>query len=312
MNQKIKIQSPKKCIVCGNAAIHVFRIQYSKPDYAVVQCLRCGFLFIPSVFRQQINFTQYKSSETAREVAKADLWIKRQRNLLRYRLIRKLHPSGRLLDIGCGFGHFLLTGREMGYRVHGIEMSRNNAEFIRGQFGIPVVEGDFLRIPLKTEYDVVTLWDTLEHMDRADLVLEKVSRVLKPGGAVYIQVPQSDSFFARLLRDRWWAVGLDHVNYFSGTTIRLLLRRYGLDVIGIRSSIEMKNILLYVLLPRVKGKRGPSTAWSAAERQKAFNRITRKPMWIRKCLVLVHNAAYRTLSFLRIGDEMVVVAVKKG
>lgn len=310
-NRKLKKTSKAKCAVCGNTHSEAFSVNYRRSDYAVVQCSRCGFLFIPGEFRRRIDYTHYKSRETAREIAKADLWIKEQRNMLRYRLIRRYARSGRIFDIGCGFGHFLLTGKGLGYDVRGVEMSEANAQFIRRQFGIAVEQGDFLRIPLKREYDAVTLWDTLEHMDRPDLVLEKISRILKPGGVVFIQVPQSDSFFSRILRYRWWAVGLDHVNYFSRSTIRQILQRFGLETVEIKSSIELKNVLVYVILPELKRNRHPSSTWSAGDRQKSFNRLTRKPIWIRKLLVLFHNAVYHMLSFLRIGDEMIIVAVKK-
>jgi len=298
------------CIVCNNTDPDGFRVRYKKPGFAVWQCGACGFLFIPSRYRSDVDYADYKSREVSDRVARGDVWVKKQRNLLRYDLIRKTHPSGSILDVGCGFGHFLLTGREMGYATSGVEMCRANADFVQKQFGIPVWRGDFLDFPETGTFDVITLWDTLEHMDHADKTIEKASRLLKPGGLLVVQVPQADSLLARLLGSEWWAMGPDHANYFSRTTLGTLLEKNGLSVALFRSSIELKNMLVYILIPKWMRLRGGSGVVATAGRQDVFNRMVNKPFWIKRLLILAHHAVYRTLSFLRIGDEMVVTAVK--
>jgi 2-polyprenyl-3-methyl-5-hydroxy-6-metoxy-1,4-benzoquinol methylase len=300
-----------RCIVCGNRDAGRFTIKYRKPNCAIVRCADCSFCFIPPHYRKSIDYTQYKTPATVQEVARGDLWLKIQRNLLRYRLIRKYHKSGKVFDIGCGFGHFLLTGKQLGYDVSGVETSKANVEFIRNRFQIQVEESDFLKVRENASFDIMTLWDVLEHIDNADRIIEKTSRMLKPGGTVFVQVPQLGSFFSVLMGSNWWAMGLDHVNYFSRKTIRDLFARNGMDVKQIRSSIELKNVLIYVILPRLKRRRKTVSSWSTADRQKEFNRLTRKPMWMRRVLVGLHNGIYRALSFFHIGDEMIVVAQKR-
>jgi 2-polyprenyl-3-methyl-5-hydroxy-6-metoxy-1,4-benzoquinol methylase len=306
----LKVMDNIRCVVCGNHNPERYRVRVRRPDFAVAECLDCSFHFIPLAFRKSVDYTRYKSDDVAAEVAKADEWLKVQRNLLRYRLIRKYRRSGKIYDIGCGFGHFLLTGRRLGYDVSGVEMSRANAAYVRGTLGIGIDEGDFLDVKEGVRYDVLTLWDVLEHVDGAGRVVEKAARMIKPGGMLFIQVPRLDSSIASLLKGKWWAMGLDHVNYFSKRTVQTMLRRHGFDVEKTVSSIELKNILVYVLLPKLKRKKnGPSA--TAAARQREFNRITRKPMWMRRLMVLAHNALYACLSLLGIGDEMIVVARKR-
>jgi SAM-dependent methyltransferase len=306
----MKNPSDNNCIVCGHSGPDGFGVRFRKPGFEVWRCAACGFLFIPSRFRSSVDYTRYKSREVSDRVARGDLWIKKQRNLLRYRVIRKTHPSGSVLDVGCGFGHFLMTGKDLGYRVQGVEMCRSNAEFVRKQFGIPVWSGDFTEYPETGLFDVVTLWDALEHMDRADRVVQKASRLLKTGGLLVVQVPQADSLLARVLGPGWWAMGPDHANYFSKKTVRDLLERNGLAVKRIQSSLELKNVLVYVLLPRWRRLRGKKSGVNTAERQEAFNRLTHKPFWVRKTMVWMHHIVYGLLSFFGIGDEMIVTAVK--
>jgi hypothetical protein len=105
-------------------------------------------------------------------------------------------------------------------------------------------------------------------------------------------------------------MGLDHVNYFSKRTIRRLLQDRGFKVVAFRSSLEIKNVLLYVIVPALRRRPKSGTAWTTTERQETFNRMTQKPMWMRKTMVLLHNALYHALGCFRIGDEMIVVARK--
>jgi len=299
-----------RCIVCGNRNPQRFRTRCRREDCRVVECLVCSFHFIPFRYRQSIDYRTYKSADVAAEVAKSDKWLKIQRNLLRYRLIRRYRSSGRLYDIGCGFGHFLLTGKQLGYDVSGAEMSKTNALYVRETLGIRVDEGDFLAVDEGRQYDILTLWDVLEHMDGADRVIEKASRLAAAGGYLFIQVPALDSLLACLFRRGWWAVGLDHVNYFSRRTMKLLLDRYGFEMQKTVPSIELKNILVYVLLPKLK-RRKRTPQMTAAVRQKAFNRMTPKPMWMRRVLMTAHNAVYACLCLLSVADEMIVVARKR-
>lgn len=298
------------CIVCQNQQKEQYRIKYQKENCTIIECRKCGFHFIPPYFRKSVDYSKYKSTEAVKEVARGDVWLKIQRNLLRYQLIQKYQPSGKIYDVGCGFGHFLLTGKQLGYDVTGVEMSSANVEFIKNEFSIQVEENDFLKVSEAQPYHIITLWDVLEHVDSADKIIEKVARMLLPKGYVFIQVPQIDSFFARLLKDKWWAMGLDHVNYFSRKTIKQLLANHGIEIVTIKSSLELKNLFLYVILPKLKQKKKSEKTWTTVERQKEFNKLTKKPSWMRHLMVKVHNAIYKTLSRLHIGDEMIVVGRK--
>jgi len=70
---------------------------------------------------------------------------------------------------------------------------------------------------------VITLWDVLEHIDKADTFIDKCTKLNKPGSYLVLQVPQIDSYFAKRHKDQWKMMGLDHVNYFSKKTITKLL-----------------------------------------------------------------------------------------
>jgi len=305
-----KIFENIKCIVCQNRNFERFRVRFTGENWAVVECLNCHFHFIPPFFRRQIDYSDYKSGDVTSEIKKSNQWIKLQRNFLRFQLIRKYKKGGKLLDVGVGFGHFLLAGKQLGYEIAGIEMSRANVEFVQRELNLPVAFGDFLEMNETEKYDIITFWDVLEHIDQADRVIEKTARLMNSGGFVFLQVPQWGSFFQKMMQNKWWAMGLDHVNYFSRKTITRLLSTYGFKVRKIKSSIELKNIFTYVILPKLKQKKKSQASWTTVERQQAFNKLTRRPQWLLWLMVKAHNLVYKTLSLLRIDDEMIVVAEK--
>ena len=114
-------------------------------------------------------------------------------------------------------------------------------------------------------------------------------------------------------------MGLDHVNYFGKKTITMLLEKHGYKVEKIKSSFELKLFIMYTILPLLKRLKGSSKAKTnreanyqikASERQQYFNKFTSRPKWQLKMFVFLHNIIYNTLSFLNIGEEMMVVARK--
>jgi len=301
------------CECCLNNNILQFEEKFKKNDIVVLECKNCSFNFIPWYYRKNITYTDYKNEDVLQQIRKGDNWLKIQRHLLRFDLIKKYKKYGFLFDLGVGWGHFLLAGKQLGYAVYGIEISKYPYMYAKNDLNLPVDHIDFSKLELEKEsFDIITMWDVLEHIDAANSVIEKCSYLLKKNGYVFIQVPQIDSFIARRKKENWNMMGLDHVNYFSKKTISLLLTRHGMEVVSIKSSIEIKLLLMYTILPWIKRIKGEKKAIiSSAERQEYYNKTTQRPKWILKIFVALHNMTYKILSFLNIGEEMIVVARKK-
>lgn len=310
------MQEDIRCCVCGNSVPEAFRTVYTKEKFAVVKCDSCGFMFIPPFFRRHITYEQYKNEAVTEAVRSGNNWVKVQRHLLRFRFIKKYVPSGRLFDLGAGWGHFLLAARQLGYDIYGIEIAEQPWRYCVNDLGLPVDHIDFFSMDTAKRFDIITMWDVLEHIDRADAFIAKCAEHTVPGGYLFLQVPQIDSFIAKREKDNWKMMGLDHVNYFSKATITKLLDRFGYDVLEIRSSFEIKLFIMYTILPVVKRLRrrkhsATTSQISAADRQQYFNRFTSRPAWQLKAMVALHNVLYNTLSRLRIGEEMMVAARKR-
>lgn len=297
-----KILKDIRCCVCNNRDIEKFSLKYQKNNFVVVECDNCSFIFIPQYFSKKISYKDYKGEEVLEQVRMGNNWLKMQRHLLRFKFIKKYQPEGDLFDLGTGWGHFLSTGRQLGYKVHGIEVSEMPYKYASNELKLPVEHVNFFNMEIKKHaYDLITMWDVLEHIPDADEVIRRSNLMLKDNGYVILQVPEIDSTIAKLFKEKWNMIGTGHANYFSKKTIKKLFEDHGFQIEKIKSSFEFKLFLMYVL-----GKKKTSEA----AKQKYFNKTTEKPMWMLKTMIIAHNLIYNLMSLLNIGDEMMVVAKK--
>jgi SAM-dependent methyltransferase len=167
---------------------------------------------------------------------------KRQSALALLKRARQLNGGpGRLLDIGAGRGELLLAARQDGWAVAGIEPSTNFADYAEHNSGVEILRQpvEQCRFP-EASFDVVVLSAVLEHLYRPAETLSEVARILRRGGAVFIDVPNERGLYFRVgnlyqkLRGRDWVVNLSptfspfHVFGFGPPSLRALLARHGL------------------------------------------------------------------------------------
>lgn len=288
------------CIVCKKTN---YSELYRKENSIIVKC-ECSFVYIPKP--NDVAYETLKDEEVAREIRRGNNWLKEQHYVRRIKLIRKYKARGRLFDLGVGWGHFLSSAVKAGYDGSGIEIGEELYKYAKNDLGLNVSQENIFDLHPKKEYDIITMWDVLEHIKDADIVIQKCSQMLNDDGYIFIQVPQIDSLIAKIFKKKWHHITPNHINYFSKRTITRLLDTYGIEVISIKSNIELKHVLVNVILPLVKGK--PS---DFAGSQKDFNEITNKPVWVLKTMLLVQNILLDVLSFLRIGEEMIVIGRKR-
>src|SRR5262245_47216369 len=143
-------------------------------------------------------------------------------------------PSGRILDIGCGKGAFLRSFRDHrpGWHSVGIEPSREEAALARRDGQLEVHEGMLGSTALEREsFDLVSIMHVLEHVPRPIEALPQIREMLKPGGLLFVEVPNTadlNMFYDLLL--------FEHLYHFTPETLAWLLSREGFDVVAHESS----------------------------------------------------------------------------
>jgi SAM-dependent methyltransferase len=154
----------------------------------------------------------------------------------------------RVLDVGCGRGDTLAWLQRWGADVYGTQISRAAAQVARDLVGpdrIFVGELADAAYP-DASFDCVTLWHVLEHVATPLPLLREIGRILRPGGFVYIEVPNAGGWAARRFRHHWLAYDVPkHLFHFCPRTLRALGRRAGLHCVReVHFSLEYSPVTL--------------------------------------------------------------------
>jgi SAM-dependent methyltransferase len=156
---------------------------------------------------------------------------------------RLMGGQGRLLDVGSGRGDVLVAARAAGWEATGIDLSHSFADYAEQRSGARVMREPIDRCGFADDsFDAVILAAVLEHLYDPDATVREIARVLRPGGAFFVDVPNEAGLYFRLgnlyqkLRGRDWVVNIAptfepfHVFGFSPRALRALLRKHGLEV----------------------------------------------------------------------------------
>jgi SAM-dependent methyltransferase len=182
------------CPICRNVSTSVFVPPNVVGPCAVFGCRPCHVRYLGAWTRGSPEEDDYWADEetgvaiyTAPEV-EAELAAKYASALDAF--ASDIEPGARVLDVGCGVGTFLGLARDRGYSATGVDISPVAARTARERFGHDARSGTLAdqRFP-DASFDVVTLWDVIEHVFDPGELLGEVRRVLRPGGRVLLETP---------------------------------------------------------------------------------------------------------------------------
>ena len=224
---------PVQCLLCGGLRQQPI---FNEFGIDILRCRECHHVF--SSFAANPHYDGFWGEE----VAEGDhFYWSRARSRMHQDFFRRFLAgrSGRLLDMGCGLGFFLKAmAPYASWEGYGCEISPAAARYARETLGLSkVICGRLEDVDLpQSSFDLITVWDVLEHLLRPDPLLRRCQALLKEGGIcfmrtpnVYIQIPRAR--FIRLLRGRQPGVGClqprDHLHHYSMSSIGALLGRNG-------------------------------------------------------------------------------------
>lgn len=159
-------------------------------------------------------------------------------------------PAPRLLDVGCGPGHFMAFMRQRGWCAEGVEPSTDAAERAAGLGFLVFPSIQACGTAGGGTYDAVTLLNVLEHVFDPIELVNTLTSVVAPHGLLVIRVPNDFSVLqecaqATLGKEPWWIAAPDHVNYFSFDSLGRLLEGNGFRVVERHADFPMELFLLF-------------------------------------------------------------------
>ncbi len=206
--------------------------------FAVVQCQDCGLCYTNPRLRSECLTRFYPADYRPHQVVVSNP-RRRRRRLNGFRRSRPplpWHGQGRLLDFGCGGGHFLVRMWTHGWQVTGVDNATPTVERLRSETGLRILAGTLPHPELEPgSFDVITMWHALEHVPNPKQVLRAAHRLLAPKGKLLIAAPNIDSLAYRIFGSDWFGLDLPrHLTHFTPWTLQLMLERTGFKVRRIR------------------------------------------------------------------------------
>ena len=234
------------CEVCASADFTVSyfkndKFQIEKEPFRVVSCAGCGLSYInPRPALSEIGKFYPEHYQWKEDPAGSAPGIAaRLEKLYRYhqlaseinRLRKNIPFPAKILDIGCGTGDRLELLRKAGCDVYGVETS-DQALHAVNHFKLRVFKGLLEDARYESnQFDIITLYNVLEHIHSPRKILKEIRRILKPGGRLVVEVPNNRSLQARFFKSRWAAADVPRdLYYFDASTLTKLLQASGFEV----------------------------------------------------------------------------------
>lgn len=229
---------------------------YPKKYKRIVKCANCGLIYTnPRLKKKYLKhlysedyFRNNKSAHFGYENYLGD-----ENKILttfnsRIEDIEENVAKGRLLDVGCATGFFMKAAKDRGWVVEGNEISKFASDYAKKNYKFSIFNEDFLNLPVpKIKYDLITMWDVIEHFYDPISAVKKASNLLNPDGMLVISTPDVNSIPAKITKDKWIGYKLsdEHLTYFSSKTISALLKSGGFEI------VKKKHIGKHVSIPMI-------------------------------------------------------------
>ncbi len=242
-----------ECALCHGTDVSLYHYQaYRK----VLKCRSCGLVFAHPIPTPEEKYqTERLAYEGELLPEAAEFFANCHRNFKEDAVIQQFREAldwiedtckpGRMLDVGPGTGIFLFLAKERGWIPLGIDICELSADKAKEEFEIKVDVGSFDTYPYEDgSFDCITMLDVVEHSRDPLAFLRRAFDLLRPGGVIYVAVPNQRSFLTVIL-DRWIRLGLPfgryflerlyvqpHVFYFNPTVLAAALEKAGFVLHG--------------------------------------------------------------------------------
>jgi len=240
------------CNLCNsNETTKLADYIYKGEKLSIVECRKCGLIYTdPRLTKaREIELFQDSYYDPSDEEAWNANRAYNYRNLIDK--LEKFRSRGKLLDVGCGFGHFLKLAQQRDWQCFGVEPSNVASRYAREKMGLEVKQGELKDANFPPDhFDAIVLWDVLYYYSNPVLELKEINRILKRNGILGIRTVMYKGplikFFAKLGKTHlikrncpFW--NQDWLYHFSVKNLRALLEISGFKIVHISNAIQNKR-----------------------------------------------------------------------
>lgn len=292
---------------------HTGKIIAKKDEYSIIECEKCCFKHIIPLPNGK-KLEKYYEKEFVNERPKMLSAIKKDNkwweltNNEKFDYFEKFTKSNQrtVLDIGCGYGYFLIEGKKRGWQTTGIDLSEQSVNHCK-KIGLNVFQDGISEKFFRGKtFDVIHMQDVLEHLSEPIKSINLIKKHLNPGGLLCIISPNDfnplQETCVKLGYERWWVNPKIHLNYFNVKKLAEMLRKMEFKIKLETTTFPLELFLLM------------------GENYIGNNKIGRKIHTKRKMMEFAFNDAkmnglkqdlYRTFAKYEIGREIFIIGKKK-
>ena len=242
-----------KCVVCKST-------KFTNRYQILLECLNCGHIFsnrklsydeIKSLYDiDYFKGNEYLDYEKDKNIILKNFKL-RIATLLKH-IKKPLNKS--LLEIGCAFGFFIEVSQNHFNKIVGIDISSSAINYAKQNYKNTFLQGNFINHQFNNEtFDVICMWDTIEHLNEPDKYIKKANNLLNRGGILALSTPDIGSIVAKFRKENWRMIHPPtHLHYFSSKTMCRLLENNNFKIIykkkcGFYRNIGSMAYIIFVL-----------------------------------------------------------------
>lgn len=231
-------------------------MQFERNEISAIyrQCEECGLIFldrVASIIDSYLDPLEYHH-ENHQNTTSCDIVFGLEK---RKNFVYRFKKSGKLLDIGCGTGRFifyLTKTAKKDWKAIGVEPDITSTNFGKEKYGVEIINDKFEDIHLDEKFDVITLWDVIEHVENPELLLKKAYSLLNEQGIMIIRTPNYESLDAKLFAECWAGFDAPRHNFVFGKSLLVnLLKNHDFNIVYTTTKIGgyqnfLKSLSFYI------------------------------------------------------------------
>lgn len=246
-----ELQRGTQCCVCEKEDSDFL---FEKEGFTFVKCKSCGLLYVnPQCDESRLN--EFYSGGGS-----LDAWVdvllsppEQEYDIKKFTAmcieLEKAVEGRRVLDVGCSIGLFNKIARDRGWDPVGLELNKKAVDYAVNTLGLDVRPQLLHEADLEKEsFDVLTLWEVIEHVPDPRALLKACREMIRPGGVLALLVPNRDALSARVMRNHCSCFGgRNHLWYFADRHLTALLADAGFEVFFTGTQLsQVEEILTFL------------------------------------------------------------------
>ena len=219
------------CLLCNSKKLEKLDTYV---EVGLVKCKSCSFVFSEKVPQMQ-ELIDYYSNNYERTSYLSPITIKRYNEILDG--FEQFRKTGKLLDVGAGYGFFMEIAKQRGWEVYGTELTDEAVQHCESK-DLSMYKGEFHDLNIDPEsFDVIVSIEVIEHINTPIQFVNQANKLLRKGGVFYLTTPNFNSVLRYRLKNQYNVIEYpNHLCYYTPQTLQKLFQENGFNKVEVKTT----------------------------------------------------------------------------